>query len=767
MALKNLLSLVAAVMLIALLAVGIAPGALAEKSRSSVLDLSKETTALENMPGEGWAWDPKTLTLSLSGFNGHGIRLPEGATVLTDGVNRAGKEGISAPSLRVRGSGTLICGSLKIGGALSVESGSLVCDGFADLGSLSAAEGLSLRIGYGAAPVAAAPKNKISADYLAAGLLSEVTAGEGISGAGSFISGETVTLSAQTAPDAWYVSNPVSVISGSQKLILTMPRGDVSVFALRASAQGGRVSFSVSGSSRVGVGAEPDEGYAFAGWTSSDVSFASKSSQNTSFAAPTKNVAVTAAFTRTAPEAVPLKFISGEGGRIENADASLLPGETTEIAAVPDAGYSFAGWKASAGSFADASAASTRFTVPEGGAEITASFEKTKYVLTVICSDPSAGSTSISTGSFYFLEKVPLSVTSAPDTSWSFVSWSAPEGVFSDPLSASTQFTMPAANVTVTANFVDKSEQNHISVTVSAGGKVILDGGTELTGSFSQERIAGSRVKLTAVPEDGYTFAGWLQSAATYRIPETPGETVPFKVSEDGMTLEYVMTVRSVSFSASFIASSRTLDLSASGEGSAVFSDPDPTVGSVFANNVSVGKTLLLTASPEPGFVFAGWEIDGLPAGIEAGSVIAQPNSPSTTLVMPNAQIKVTAVFVSDGSGSVPASTGSSPDASAPASVPIGSGAEPEPTEGAQESEGEDEAGISWPLLAAAAALAGLGVALVIRAEKRRRSGKVSLYRELFAKYNMKNLEKSEVKKLKERSGKANGKNGDSGGDEK
>ncbi|MBQ9544566.1 MAG: hypothetical protein IJV00_05520 [Clostridia bacterium] len=712
---KKLLPLIAAVMLTAFLIAGFTATASAA-GRESALDLSGETSPKDNMTDEGWSWDPETLTLTLSGFSGNGIKLPEGATVTVSGTNDAGAAGIEAPSLTVLGRGKLSCGSLKIAGELKLEGVPVTCGAPCEIGSLTTSYGSSVKI-------------------------------------------------RQTpAPDAWFVSDPAAVVPGSEGPTLVSSGEGVSVYALNASAQHGKITFSLSGT-RVAVTAEPDAGYAFSLWKSDEVKFSSKDSASTSFAAPTSNASVTAEFAQLK---VPVKFTAGEGGKILNSDGEHLPGEKVALSAVPDTGWKFTGWTASSGAFDSAGSASAQFTVPEGGAEISASFEKEKYILTVITSDPSAGKTSITSGSYCYLDKLTLIATVTPGTDWVFSGWTAPAGVFSDPHLAATQFTMPAANVTVTATFTDKSDTNHITVFVSSGGKVLLDGGTELTGVFTQERLTGSRIKLTAVPDEGCTFAGWLQSAVTYKIAGAPGETVPFKVSEDGMTLEYVMTERSVSFSASFIASSRTLEVVSSGNGSASFSDPDPSVGAVVGNSVSVGKTLRIEASPDPGFIFAGWEVEGLPNNTESGKVIAQPNSAVTTLVMPNAMIKVTAHLLPEGadltssapeSSAAPASTVPDPTP-APSSAAIGSSDVPVPTESAPENENKE--GISWPLLVGAALLAALGVALVIRAEKRRREGKVSLYRELFAKYNMKNLQKTEVKKLKERSRKT--KNDSSGG---
>jgi len=72
-----------------------------------------------------------------------------------------------------------------------------------------------------------------------------------------------------------------------------------------------------------------------------------------------------------------LAIAAGEGGTVTaGAAGQHMQGETIELAAEPDSGYEFAGWISTAGAFADAGAASTEFTMPRGGAEVTATFRR-------------------------------------------------------------------------------------------------------------------------------------------------------------------------------------------------------------------------------------------------------------------------------------------------------------------------------------------------------------------------------------------------------
>ena len=70
-------------------------------------------------------------------------------------------------------------------------------------------------------------------------------------------------------------------------------------------------------------------------------------------------------------------IIAGEGGEIELGEDGMYAVETSiSIIAKALTGYVFKNWTATAGEFEDASSASTTFTMPSGGAAVTAIFER-------------------------------------------------------------------------------------------------------------------------------------------------------------------------------------------------------------------------------------------------------------------------------------------------------------------------------------------------------------------------------------------------------
>ncbi len=112
-------------------------------------------------------------------------------------------------------------------------------------------------------------------------------------------------------------------------------------------------------------------------------------------------------------------------------------------------------------------------------------------------------------------------VADAPAAGKRFKNWTSTDGgSFADANSAATRFTMPANNVTVTANYEDIPAANYtitVSASPEAGGTV--SGG----GSFA----ANASVNVTAMPNSGYRFVRWTENdgvvsmAATYSFTVT------------------------------------------------------------------------------------------------------------------------------------------------------------------------------------------------------------------------------------------------------
>jgi uncharacterized repeat protein (TIGR02543 family) len=124
------------------------------------------------------------------------------------------------------------------------------------------------------------------------------------------------------------------------------------------------------------------------------------------------------------------------------------------IRAVAATGYHFTHWTAPAGSFANANAAETTFTMPAADVTVTANFEVgMPYTLTMAASPVMGGTATDVTGAGTYTEGAVVSIQAAAAAGYQFVSWTATAGAFTNANSASTSFQMPGADVTVTAVF--------------------------------------------------------------------------------------------------------------------------------------------------------------------------------------------------------------------------------------------------------------------------------------------------------------------------
>jgi hypothetical protein len=174
--------------------------------------------------------------------------------------------------------------------------------------------------------------------------------------------------------------------------------------------------------------------------------------------------------------------------------------ETVSISASPNSGYEFSHWSAPAGSFGNASSSSTNFTMPAQNVTVTANFEEIPtYTLTM--ADDGNGTSSDETDQSPYENEESVTISASPNEGYQFSHWSAPAGSFGNTSSSSTTFTMPAQNVTVTANFEEiPSENCGDNVTFTYRGSQVTYGTVENpdTGECWLDRNLGASQVATA-----------------------------------------------------------------------------------------------------------------------------------------------------------------------------------------------------------------------------------------------------------------------------
>jgi hypothetical protein len=146
---------------------------------------------------------------------------------------------------------------------------------------------------------------------------------------------------------------------------------------------------------------------------------------------------------------------TGTGTATDVTNASpYAEGIAVGIKAVPAAGYHFVNWTAPTGSFANANAAETSFTMPGQDVTVTANFEEAEeHTLTLMASPIPGGTATDLTDASPYLEGEVVSIQAVPASSYEFVNWSTSAGSFANANAPSTTFSMPDQDVTVVATF--------------------------------------------------------------------------------------------------------------------------------------------------------------------------------------------------------------------------------------------------------------------------------------------------------------------------
>ena len=266
-------------------------------------------------------------------------------------------------------------------------------------------------------------------------------------------------------------------------------------------------------------------GYTFAGWTTSTsgVSFASTSSETTTFAMPGKNAAVTANWAAIPKYKLTVKdsYASATGA------GNYAQGETVTINAGTRLGYTFTGWTTSTAgvSFASINSATTTFVMPERAATVTAKWA-TNYTVTV------NGSYASPTGAGSYIQGDTVTINAGTRLGYAFAGWTtSTSGVsFASTGSATTAFVMPGKNAAVTANWAP------VNYMVTVIGSYATPSGA---GSYGQ----GATVPINAGTRPGYAFSEWIASVPDVILTNTNSATTTFMMPASDVTVTAVWTV--------------------------------------------------------------------------------------------------------------------------------------------------------------------------------------------------------------------------------
>ena len=294
------------------------------------------------------------------------------------------------------------------------------------------------------------------------------------------------------------------------------------------------------------------------------------------FSMPARNVDVSAVFTANAYS---ITVVQPTGGTVSASATSATAGTTVKLTATPAEGYTLDYF-----TLDGARINGDTFSMPARNVDVSAVFTANAYSITVV--QPTGGTVSASATSATAGTTVKLTATPAEGYTLDYFTLDGAR------INGDT-FIMPARNVDVSAVFTANAYS--INVVQPANGMV---------SASATSATAGTTVKLTASPAEGYTLDYFTLD----------GERI------NGDT--FIMPARNVEVSAVFTANAYSITV------------VQPTGGKVSASKLSAffGETVDLTAVPDEGYELSHYVVNG-----------AANNGSSFT--MPARDVIVTAVF--------------------------------------------------------------------------------------------------------------------------
>ena len=324
-------------------------------------------------------------------------------------------------------------------------------------------------------------------------------------------------------------------------------------YTITKSATNGSISTKVSDKevtkaakdATVTITATPNTGYSFSSWsvtktTGGDaVSVTSATANPTTFTMPAEAVTVAATFT---PNTHDLDLTSTNGtcavtvdGDDWDGSSAIAYGAEVEITATPDDGYLFDEWDHTLTS-PTISSNVISFSMPDEDVAIEAQFVSAASVKSITISDAIEHGT-VTASANTAAAGTEITLTATPDTGYSFTSWSVKNAsTDADITVTDNKFTMPDANVTVSATFTAIAVTG---VTLNKTSASISVGETEtLTATVAPANALNPAVTWTSSNTDVATVANGVVTAKA-----AGSATITVTTTDGGFTATCAVTV--------------------------------------------------------------------------------------------------------------------------------------------------------------------------------------------------------------------------------
>ena len=430
-----------------------------------------------------------------------------------------------------------------------------------------------------------------------------------ITGAGTYVHGDTVTLTANANAGYtfinWTENGEVVSTEPTCSFVVTAAHTFVAHFSINSYAvsveatpeEGGTVTgegvFNYGATATLTATANP--GYTFYNWTMNGQQVSTNA---------TYNFTVTAEATYVAHFSLNTYLITAianptAGGTVSGG-GNYAHGSTVTLNAVPSDDYEFVNWTKNGQQVSDSETYS--FPVQESGTYI-AHFTLKSYAITALA-NPESGGTVTGAGDYVFGATATLTATS--NEGYTFQNWAKDGEVVSTESTYSFEVTGDASYV---ANFA----LNSYEITATANP---VEGGT-VTGSGTYNY--GANVTLTATANEGYTFQNWAKDGEVVSTEAS----YSFEVTDDA------------SYVANFTLNSYEITATA-----------NPVEGGTVSGSgtYDFGTTATLTATANAGYTFINWTKDGVQVSAnstysitvtEGGTYVANfgVNAPDTYII--------------------------------------------------------------------------------------------------------------------------------------